>query len=157
MRKEELKVYASLFDVAETNLKESGETPIIKKTAFLSRVQSNQQSADLLLLEKLDREAFVQGVYAIALDRFIDEDRRLFWKENELDTETFQKTVVKLILESVEKKNNNIVVCNNIFDTCEKMEAHVIVQSGHLGLDRLLRIYAKLPNCLKSVVKKILK
>lgn len=158
MNHSEIEIYSSLFRIVKDNMEKSGYEMIPSEEAFLAVVGTASDTADLLRLRNLGKSDFIQAAFATILRRFPDDGALMAWgKKRDMPDEEYRSKLITTLINSAEHKQKNLRICNNIYMTVEKQPIQVVVQTGYGGMDRLMKIYSRMPKWMKKFAKKILK
>ncbi len=154
----EKKVYSELFHIVKVNMEAAGQEMIPLEEAFLTTVGIAPDTADVLQLRRLNKKGLVQASFASILRRFPDEGAIADWaKKEDMPCEEYRIKLITTLVNSAEYKQKGIRVCNNIYSSAQKQPVQVVVQTGYAGMDRLVKIYSRMPKWMKKLAKKILK
>ena len=130
----------------------------IDRDAFLAVVGMHPHQADIIRFSGLSRKGLVQAVYVGLFHRIPDEKALQVWKDQEnLEDLKFRKTIMETVRKSEEGRKKQVSLIRNIYSDGAVEEVRTMLSTGYGKLDRLYAIYAKMPQWMKRLAKKIMR
>ena len=163
LSEKENSIYKQLYDITSKNFDGRYGTLQGSKGAFIASVNLEPHRTDLSVLADVPIDDFLEASYFSVLRRFPDATAAEIWKQKRptMSEETYKEKVVFSLINSRERSIRGVTVYNNIFSQVQKQNGivanTVVAQPAYPGLNRLYKIYYKLPKWLKSLVKALLK
>ena len=152
----ENKICTQLFDIANENMQQSGNTFTHPRAAFLYYTRNDPHKVDILELmkEEAANEEFVEMAYLAILNRPIDEEAQKSWKKQlGLPEKKFRALVIQRLTGSPEADVCHKRIYNNIYASQRRRKG-----SGTVGfmVQKLLPMYRRLPQGLKNGIRRIM-
>lgn len=155
----EFEVYEKIYDIAEKNMERAGQKMIFTKDAFLFSTKRDLQYIDMLEVVDFDRAAFLECLYVGFFSRTPEETARNSWAElQNVSLQEYQKRVFQSLVSSQEFLKNGTIVCNNVYSLPTVRMGATAVQTVNSNpyVEKLLKIYRKIPAPLRTIIKKML-
>ena len=154
----EIGVYGKLFDIAAGNMESAGKEMEIDRDAFLAVVHMDPHRADMLRLAGLTKRGFLQAAFTAMCHRYPDEGAIQGWSDQMgLEDLLFRRKLTESIRRSEEGIMKQVSIVHNLYSDGETERVHTMVVTGYDKLDRLYKIYGKMPGWMKRLAKKIMR
>ena len=144
----EIGVYGKLFDIAAGNMESAGKEMEIDRDAFLAVVHMDPHRADMLRFAGLTKKGFLQAAFT-AIQGWSD--------QMGLEDLMFRRKLTESIRRSEEGIMKQVSIVHNLYSDGETERVHTMVVTGYEKLDRLYKIYGKMPGWMKRLAKKIMR
>ncbi|MBP0963768.1 MAG: hypothetical protein J5999_00560 [Oscillospiraceae bacterium] len=162
-------IYSALYDITQENIREAGGEFSVSKEAFAELSTIHPQAANIFHISRTNsNKLFLEKAYIHLLKRFADESAYRNWEGRfSLFPCQFQRLLTMTLITSDEFSNKNVKVYDNFYsihnqyggDPSNSKKA-VEVKKSEIKLhinNRLRKIYNRLPEAVKKVLRKILK
>ncbi len=151
----ENRICASLYEIANENMQQSGGQFTHPRAAFLYYGKSDPHSVDVLSLlqEEASNEEFAEIAYLAILGRPIDAQAMRNWrKQSALPQGQFRAMVIRSLTSSKEADLRHKRIYHNI---CIRKKRRTLAMSGFAS-KHLLPVYRKLPQGMKNTIRKMM-
>ncbi|MCD7964806.1 MAG: DUF4214 domain-containing protein, partial [Clostridiaceae bacterium] len=110
----------------------------------------------------LNSDVFLETAYMHLLKRVPDKETLNYWKKRKqsMTKESYQSAVIESIINSEEFAIKKVIVSNNIYCNVKEKQRTIIVNTDseiNGYVERLVKVYRRMPSFLRILAKKILK
>ena len=156
-------IYGKIFDITNNNMLENDMELEYSKEAFLFSTECPVGKCDVLDMIDLDNMSFMEATYAALFFRTADPGAYANWsKRKDMYTLDFRKRLINSIGGSQEYLEKGAVLKNNIYSNRAEANRPVSIgktsdfSAANKAVNKLYRIYEKLPSPLKKLAKKLI-
>ena len=156
-------IYGKIFDITNNNMLENDMELEYSKEAFLFSTECPVGKCDVLDMIDLDNMSFMEATYAALFFRTADPGAYANWsKRKDMYTLDFIKSLINSIGCSQEYLEKGAVLKNNIYSNRAEANRPVSIgktsdfSAANKAVNKLYRIYKKLPSPLKKLAKKLI-
>lgn len=162
-------IYSAIYDITEDNIEKAGQSFSVSKEAFTELSVIHPQNADIFLLSKEeDNKLFMEKSYIRLLKRLADIKAYENWEHRfSLPWNEFQRLLTMTLITSREFSEKNVNVYNNIYSLNNQYKGDLARSKKVLSVRKaevylkthkiLRKIYNRFPECIKKILRKMLK
>lgn len=157
---EEKEIYGKLYDITSRNYDTQYGSLEGTRQNFLISVQMEANAADLGLLDEVPAESFLEAAFVSILKRLPEAEVRTEWEKRRqtMPEEEYKKQIISTLVNCGERAEKGISVSNNIFTPVQQQVWTTgSPQGGYPQVDKLYKIYMKLPKWARKMAKAALK